>query len=138
MRIQQSDFFTNFSNAYNFLCLIQLGSLYIPPPNIDDKQYLLSQQSPSWMSSKPSMDTPEWVNRDEIDNLLQQARNMHMTQFAGPKEHVVPISIEKSPTRNPTTPGLGPTPFYGTPQHHINSVITPKVGKFKGSRVDID
>lgn len=87
------------------------------------------------MSTKPSLETPEWVNRDEIDSLFQQTHNAFMAQqpalFAGPKEHVVPISFEKSPTRNPGTPGFGPTPFYGTPQHHINSVIAPKIGKLK-------
>lgn len=92
----------------------------------DDKQYLLSQQSPPWMSSKPVADTPEWVNRDEIDNFIQQTRLMHAQTL--PKEHVVPISMEMTP-KTPATPNYGPTPFYGTPQHHINSVIQPKVGK---------
>jgi hypothetical protein len=92
---------------------------------MDDKQYLLNQQSPSWMSSKQgSIDTPEWVNRDEIDNFIQQTRAMHMQT---PTEHIIPISVERTPTKTPTN--FGPTPFYGTPQHHINSVITPKVGK---------
>ncbi|CAH1710803.1 unnamed protein product [Chironomus riparius] len=107
-----------------------LGSLYIPPPNIDDKQQLLNQLSPPWMSTKQmSLDTPEWVNRDEVDNLFQQSRNISMPQqlATGPKEHVIPISFEKSPTLASAMPNFGPTPFYGTPQHHINSVITPKV-----------
>lgn len=106
---------------------MQLGSLYIPPPmSFDDKQYLLTQQSPPWMSSKPSMETPEWVNRDEIDNFIQQTRLMH----APPKEHVIPIAVEKTPTKTPATPNYGPTPFYGpTPQHIINSVIQPRVGE---------
>lgn len=107
---------------------MQLGSLYIPPPMVlDDKQYLLSQQSPSWMSSKQNaLDTPEWVNRDEIDNFIQQTKLMHSQ---APNEHVIPISMEKSPV----TPNFGPSPFYATPQHHINSVIQPKVGKFSNS-----
>jgi hypothetical protein len=109
-----------------------LGSLYIPPPNIDDKQQLLNQLSPPWMSTKQmTLDTPEWVNRDEVDNLIQQSRNFSMPQqvapATGPKEHVIPISFEKSPTMTSAMPNFGPTPFYGTPQHHINSVITPKV-----------
>ncbi|KAL7044433.1 hypothetical protein ACKWTF_001911 [Chironomus riparius] len=107
-----------------------LGSLFIPPPNIDDKQQLLNQLSPPWMSTKQmSLDTPEWVNRDEVDNLFQQSRNISMPQqlATGPKEHVIPISFEKSPTLASAMPNFGPTPFYGTPQHHINSVITPKV-----------
>jgi hypothetical protein len=112
---------------------IQLGSLYIPPPNIDDKQQLLNQLSPPWMSTKQmTLDTPEWVNRDEVDNLFQQSRNFMQQQVApptGPKEHVIPISFEKSPTMTSAMPNFGPTPYYGTPQHHINSVITPKVGK---------
>lgn len=88
--------------------------------NFDDKQYLLSQQSPPWMSSKQiALDTPEWVNRDEVDNFIQQTKLMHT-----PNEHVIPISMEKTPT----SPNFGPTPFYGTPQHHINAVIQPKVG----------
>ncbi|XP_070505303.1 putative mediator of RNA polymerase II transcription subunit 26 isoform X2 [Chironomus tepperi] len=109
-----------------------LGSLYIPPPNIDDKQQLLNQLSPPWMSTKQvTLDTPEWVNRDEVDNLIQQSRNFSMPQQVapptGPKEHVIPISFEKSPTMTSAMPNFGPTPFYGTPQHQINSVITPKV-----------
>lgn len=94
----------------------------------DDKQYLLSQQSPQWMSTKQSsLDTPEWVNRDELDNFIQQTRLMH----AQPKEHVVPIAVEKTPT--PTTmPNYGPTPFYGTPQQHINNFIQPRVGELWG------
>lgn len=103
---------------------IQLSSLYIPPPmNLDDKQYLLSQQSPSWMSSKQNTDTPEWVNRDEIDNFIQQTKLMH-AQAQAPNEHVIPISMEKSPNLN-----FGPAPFYATPQHLINSVIQPRIGK---------
>lgn len=104
----------------------QLGSLYIPPPmSMDDKQYLLSQQSPPWMSSKPNTDTPEWVNRDEVDNFIQQARMMQQTpQAAEPREHVVPISFERSPT-------FGPTPFYGAGPQQFNNVVSPKVGKMK-------
>jgi hypothetical protein len=103
----------------------QLNSLYIPPPmNFDDKQYLMSQQSPSWMSSKQlSLDTPEWASRDEIDNFIQQTRLM--------QEHNVPVAFDKSPMKTPMTPGFGPTPFYGTPQHQITTVITPKVGEKK-------
>jgi hypothetical protein len=108
-----------------------LGSLYIPPPMSldDDKQYLLSQQSPPWMSSKNSaIDTPEWVNRDEVDNFIQQAR-----QSAGLREHVIPIAFEKSPNKTPSTPGFGPTPFYGTAQQFNNvgpKIVSPKVGEF--------
>lgn len=91
---------------------------------LDDKQYLLSQQSPPWMSTKQnSLDTPEWVNRDELDNFIQQTRMMH----AQPTEHIVPMSVEKTPTSS-TIPNYGPTPFYGTPQQHINSIIQPRVG----------
>lgn len=101
-----------------------MGSLYIPPPqNIDDKQILLSQLSPPWMSTKQAMETPEWVNsRDEIDNFIQQTRMMQPNMSTGPKEHVIPISLEKSPQI------FGPTPFYATPQHHINNVISPRIG----------
>lgn len=99
--------------------------------SLDDKQYLLTQQSPPWMSSKQGpMETPEWVNRDEIDNFIQQTRLMHAQNT--PKEHVIPIAIEKTPTKTPATPNYGPTPFYGgpTPQHIINTVIQPRVGEF--------
>lgn len=100
--------------------------------SIDDKQYLLSQQSPPWMSSSKNNanDTPEWVNRDEVDNFIQQARMMQQTPAAaGPREHVVPISFEKSPSKTPATPGFGPTPFYGAMQQQFNNVVSPKVGE---------
>jgi len=93
----------------------------------DDKQYLLAQQSPSWMSSKPTSaavgteSTPEWVNRDEIDSFIQQAR----MATGGPREHVIPIAFDKSPS----SAGFGPTPFYGTSNPQFNSVVSPKVGK---------
>lgn len=93
------------------------------------------------MSSKQTpLDTPEWVNRDEIDNFLQQTRSFTMPQNQqfGPHEHVIPISIEKTPTRTPSAPNYGPTPFYGTPQHQINSVITPKVGELNNHIRSID
>jgi hypothetical protein len=100
--------------------------------SIDDKQYLLSQQSPPWMSSsKPTSArevAPEWVNRDEVDNFIQQARMMQSP--IGQKEHVIPISFENTPTKTPATPGFGPTPFYGATQQQFNNVVSPKVGEF--------
>lgn len=91
--------------------------------SLDDKQYLLSQQSPSWMSSKQNArDTPEWVNRDEVDNFIQQAR-----QATGPREHVIPISLEKSPNKTPATPGFGPAPFYGAANQQFSNVVGPKI-----------
>lgn len=82
--------------------------------SFDDKQYLLSQQSPPWMSSKKtSIDTPEWVDRDETDHFAQM-------EPRGPREHVVPINVEKS--------NASPMPFYGSSQP-FNNVITPKTGK---------
>lgn len=110
-----------------------MGSLYIPPPSLDDKQYLLSQASPPWMSSsaKPNpTETPEWVNRDEVDNFIQQARIMQTPQSAGPREHVISVLMEKTPNKTPVTPGFGPTPFYGTAPQQFNNVVSPKVGKF--------
>jgi hypothetical protein len=100
--------------------------------SLDDKQYLLSQQSPPWMSSsKPAGEVaPEWVNRDEVDNFIQQARMMQSPQMVGQKEHVIPISFEKTPTMAPMTPGFGPTPFYGGAQQQFNNVVSPKVGRF--------
>lgn len=83
--------------------------------SFDDKQYLLSQQSPPWMSSKKPVDTPEWVNRDETDHFAQMETRQ-------PKEHVIPISVEKS--------NISPMPFYGSSQP-FNNVITPKTGKLK-------
>lgn len=109
--------------------LLQLGSLYIPPPGLDDKEYLLSQQSPQWMSTKKSLDTPEWVDRDEIDNFIQQTRLMHTP---GPREHVIPLSFEKTPSKTPMTPGFGPTPFYGSAQQQFSNVVSPKVGQYLG------
>jgi hypothetical protein len=104
-----------------------LGSLYIPPPmSQDDKEYLLSQQSPPWMSTKKALETPEWVNRDEVDNFIQQTRLMHTPQSAGPQEHFVPMSVEKTPVKTPITPGFGPTPFYGANQQQFNNVVSPK------------
>lgn len=99
----------------------------------DDKQYLLSQQSPPWMSSsKPSTGeiAPEWVDRDEVDSFIQQTRMMQSPPTIGQKEHVIPISFERTPTKTPMTPGFGPTPFYGTAQQQFNNVVSPKVGKF--------
>lgn len=94
----------------------------------DDKEYLLSQQSPSWMSSKKTMtpETPEWVNRDEVDNFIQQARMMQ-PQSTAPREHVIPISFEKTPTKTPATPGFGPTPFYGAANQQFSNVVSPKI-----------
>lgn len=109
----------------------QLGSLYIPPPmSQDDKEYLLSQQSPPWMSTKKALETPEWVNRDEVDNFIQQTRMMQTPQSAGPHEHFVPMSLEKTPIKTPITPGFGPTPFYGANQQQFNNVVSPRVGEF--------
>lgn len=99
----------------------------------DEKEYLLSQQSPSWMSSsKPSAQeaTPEWVDRDEVDNFIQQTRMMQSPPTVGLKEHVIPISFERTPIKTPITPGFGPTPFYGTAQQQFNNVVSPKVGEF--------
>jgi hypothetical protein len=81
--------------------------------SFDDKQYLLSQQSPPWMSSKKTIETPEWVDRDEIDHFA------HM-ETRQPREHVIPINVEKS--------NISPMPFYGSSQP-FNNVITPKTGK---------
>jgi hypothetical protein len=102
--------------------------------SLDDKQYLLSQQSPPWMSSKPGTAeiAPEWVNRDEVDNFINQARMMASPPTVGPKEHVIPISFERTPVKTPITPGFGPTPFYGATQQHFNNVVSPKVGEFDG------
>lgn len=96
---------------------------------IDDKQYLLQQQSPSWMSSKQnSCDTPEWVNRDEVDNFIQQARMMQSPLSPVAREHVIPIAVEKTPSKTPATPGFGPTPFYGAAhQQQFNNVVSPKI-----------
>lgn len=96
--------------------------------SFDDKQYLLNQQSPPWMSSKKSqLDTPEWVNRDEIDSSFaaQQTRAAASAQQQ-PREHVIPIAVEKSPVKTPNF--AGPMPFYGTSQP-FNSVISPKTGE---------
>lgn len=95
----------------------------------DDKEYLLSQQSPSWMSSKKTMtpETPEWVNRDEVDNFMQQVRLMQPPQSAAIRELVVPISFEKSPSKTPATPGFGPTPFYGAANQQFSNVVSPKI-----------
>lgn len=98
--------------------------------SLDDKQYLMSQASPPWMSSnKNAADTPEWVNRDEVDNFIQHARVAQTPQSAGVREHAVPISFEKTPSKTPSTPGFGPTPFYGTAQAQFNNVVSPKVGE---------
>lgn len=101
--------------------------------NLDDKQYLLSQASPPWMSSKPGTAdaTPEWVNRDEVDNFINQARMMASPPPVGPKEHVIPMSVERTPGKTPITPGFGPTPFYGGTQQQFNNVVSPKVGKLE-------
>lgn len=102
--------------------------------SIDDKQYLLSQQSPPWMSSsKPGTQevAPEWVNRDEVDSFIHQARMMQSPPTVGQKEHVIPISFERTPTKTPITPGFGPTPFYGAAQQQFNNVVSPKVGESK-------
>lgn len=87
------------------------------------------------MSSKQARDTPEWVNRDEVDNFIQQSRMMQSPPMIGPKEHVIPIAVEKSPSKTPATPGFGPTPFYGAMNQQFNNVVgpkivSPKVGKF--------
>lgn len=121
------------------LIYFQLGSLYIPPPmSLDDKQYLLSQQSPPWMSSsKPGTRevAPEWVNRDEVDSFIQQARMMQSPPTVGQKERVIPISFEKTPIKTPITPGFGPTPFYGTTQQQFNNVVSPKIGELKTKKL---
>lgn len=102
--------------------------------SLDDKQYLLSQQSPPWMSSnRNATDTPEWVNRDEMDNFIQQTRLMQTPQSAGPSEHVVPMSVERTLNKTPATPGFGPTPFYGSAQAQFNNVVSPKVGELMTS-----
>ena len=82
-------------------------------------------------SSKPGLNdaAPEWVNRDEVDNFIHQARMMASPLTVGSKEHVIPMSVERTPTRTPITPGFGPTPFYGTTQQQFNNVVSPKVGK---------
>lgn len=64
-----------------------------------DKQQLLNQQSPPWMSSnKPiaTNPTPEWVDKTLNDG-----------------ERIIPIQIERTPNKTPVTPSLGPQPFYG-------------------------
>lgn len=98
---------------------------------LDDKQFLLNLQSPPWMSSSKqnNLDTPEWANRDEVDNFIQQARMTQNQQASGLKEHVIPISFEKSPNKTPAMPGFGPTPFYGAANQQFNNVVSPKVGK---------
>jgi hypothetical protein len=97
---------------------------------MSDKDTMSSQTSPPWMSSKTGFDdTPEWVNRDEVDNFIQQTRLMQTPAAAGPKEHFVPVTFERSPNKTPATPGFGPTPFYGTNPQTFNIVVTPKVGE---------
>ena len=119
-----------------------MGSLYIPPPmSADDanKQNLMSQQSPPWMSSSAKqMDTPEWVNNDDVDSFINQQRAAHdfaiqTPQSAGPREHVISIAMEKSPSRTPATPNFGPQPFYGNNNQQFSNVqpsqiVLPKIG----------
>ncbi|CAO1307363.1 unnamed protein product [Diamesa serratosioi] len=118
-----------------------LGSLYIPPPmSADDanKQNLLNQQSPPWMSSSSKqMDTPEWVNNDEVDNFNHQQRTaqdfvIQTPQSAGPRERVITIAMEKSPSKTPATPNFGPQPFYGNNNQQFSNVqpsqiVLPKI-----------
>lgn len=85
------------------------------------------------MSTKKALETPEWVNRDEVDNFIQQTRMMHTPQSAGPQEHFVPMSLERTPIKTPITPGFGPTPFYGANQQQFNNVVSPRVGEFSSN-----
>lgn len=121
--------------------MFQLGSLYIPPPiSADDanKQNLLSQQSPPWMSSSAKqMDTPEWVNNDNVDNQQRTAQDfvIQTPQSAGPRERVITIALEKSPSKTPATPNFGPQPFYGNNNQQFSNVqpsqiVLPKIGKY--------
>lgn len=74
-----------------------------------NKQQLMHQQSPPWMSSnkyQPSNPTPEWVNSPQ-------------------GERRIPIQIEgnvtKTPSLKPLTPNLCPQPFYGSNKNNINA-----------------
>ncbi|XP_063699776.1 uncharacterized protein LOC134830281 isoform X2 [Culicoides brevitarsis] len=87
----------------------QLGQLYIPKISEMDRQQLMHQQSPPWMSSskyQTSGSTPEWVNSNESDRR-------------------VPIEVENSSTRTPSlkpmTPNLCPQPFYGSNKKHLDA-----------------
>lgn len=77
-----------------------------------DKQQLMHQQSPPWMSSnkQQSNPTPEWVNTSQVSN---------------PGERRIPIQIERTPTKTPgltpMTPNLCPQPFYGVNKNPINA-----------------
>lgn len=106
-----------------------------------NKQHLLNQQSPPWMSSSAKqMDTPEWVNNDEVDNFHQQQRMaqdfvIQTPQSAGPRERVISIAMEKSPSKTPATPNFGPQPFYGNNNQQFSNVqpsqiVLPKIGKY--------
>jgi len=92
-----------------------LTSLYIPQPGQEDRQQLLTQLSPPWMSSKsPKPDPPEWAHRDE-------------------GERMIPIQIDRSP-RTPVTPNLGPQPFYGVPSPALGGHESPSFGHVNPSQ----
>lgn len=132
-----------------------MGSLYIPPvapenlaPSVqqpwvvrpkDTPDELL--QTPAWMASKNNPnESPEWVHKDDINRQMwreqgQQQSQQQQPQKAQPqtgsgnfKEHVVPIQMESTPTRTPSTPGFGPQPFYNPHQQQFSSVSSPNTG----------
>uniref|UniRef100_A0A336MSD8 CSON005970 protein n=1 Tax=Culicoides sonorensis TaxID=179676 RepID=A0A336MSD8_CULSO len=97
----------------------QLGQLYIPTPTEMDKQQLMNQQSPPWMSSNKAQankdPAPEWVNSPQA--ISQQNNNQN--------ERRIPIQFERTPTKTPgltpMTPNLCPTPFYGAGKSPVSA-----------------
>lgn len=90
-----------------------MGTLYIPSAGEMDKQQLMHQQSPPWMSSnkQKSNPTPEWVNSPQA--------------AASQGERRIPVQIERTPTKTPgitpMTPNLCPQPFYGANKNPISA-----------------
>jgi hypothetical protein len=95
----------------------QLESLYIPPAGETADKQLLNQLSPPWMSSKQQpKESAEWTHR-----------------AGGDGERLIPIQLERTPTKTPVTPSMGPQPFYGaktptggyeTPNYNLSSANT--------------
>ena len=77
-----------------------LASLYIPPAHevfANSKQSLLNQSSPPWMSSKlESKETPEWVNKDEENDVIEDTPEI--------LKNVSRIEIEQPIIQSPVTP----------------------------------
>lgn len=89
----------------------------------DEDEQLMNQQTPNWMAARQQMQPPDWASKEDAN----RNNNSGGSSSTGPREHIIPIMLEQTPTKTPSTPGFGPQPFYNAQQQY-QSVQSPTGG----------